>query len=172
MIWPGMGDPSKRRKTIRYLIITAVIGVGVAALSSGVQILLSSDNPLKVCINGKDTHYKITANIELYVDHEKKEIPAKIGWKDECKRALYTTSNDGTIYAEWKEEYPFEIGHFLWIADFPIRDMDDSKSKIFVNGKEAPEFIRTPLIDGNSYRAEFVTKTYDESIEHDFAPPK
>ena len=37
-------------------------------------------------------------------------------------------TNDGTIYAEWEEEYPFEIGHFLWMWDFPLRDMDQSKS--------------------------------------------
>ena len=172
MFWPGMGDPAKRKKTLKFLIITAAIGVGVAALSSGAQILLNADNPLKVCTNGKEMHYKIAANLELYVDHQKKEIPAKIGWKDECRRTLYTTSNDGTIYAEWKEKYPFEIGHFLWIAEFPLREMDDTKSKIFVNGKEAPEFIRVPLVDGYTYRAEFITKTYDKSAEHDFAPPK
>ena len=50
--------------------------------------------------------------------------------------------------------------------------MDDSKSKIFVNGNEAKEYIHAPLVDGYHYRAEFFTKTYDKSQEHDFAPPK
>jgi hypothetical protein len=172
MIWPGMGDPSKRAKTIRYLIITAAIGVGVAALSSGIQILFNTDNPLKVCINDRDTNYKITATVEVYIDKQKQEIPQNIGFKDGCQRTIYTKTNDGTIHAEWTEKYDFEIGHFLWIWEFPLRDMNEGKSKIFVNGKESPDFIRAPLVDGYSYRAEFVSKSYDEYQEKDFAPPK
>ena len=29
MRWPGMGDPNRRRKTIRFLIILLIIGVSV-----------------------------------------------------------------------------------------------------------------------------------------------
>ena len=47
---------------------------------------------------------------------------------ESVKELMYTLTNDGTIYAEWEEEYPFEIGHFLWMWDFPLRDMDQSKS--------------------------------------------
>jgi hypothetical protein len=172
MIWPGMGDPSKRGKTFRYLIITAIIGVGVAAASSGVQILLNTDNPLKVCINGRDTNYKVSATLEVYIDKQKQEIPAKVGFKENCQRSLYTLTNDGTIHAEWTERYPFEIGHFLWVWEFPLRDMQEGQSKVFVNGKESSDFIHAPLVDGNSYRVEFTSKAYDESKEHDFAPPQ
>ena len=51
MKWPGMGDPYKRKKTLRFLIISAVIGISVAAASTFVQQLANMDNPLKVCIN-------------------------------------------------------------------------------------------------------------------------
>ena len=135
MIWPGMGDPTKRRKTIRFLIITAIIGISVAAGSTMLQQLVNIDNPLKVCINDRDTPYKIKASLELYVDKNKADIPANIGFENGCQRTLYTISDDGTIYAEWEEEYPFEIGHFLWTWDFPLRDMDQTKSRILVNGK-------------------------------------
>ena len=74
---------------------------------------------------------------------------------------LYTLTDDGTIYAEWTEEYPFEIGHFLWSWEFPMRDMEQSKSKIIVNGKESPYFINELLVDGYTYRAEFTSKDYD-----------
>ena len=63
---------------------------------------------------------------------------------------LYTISDDGVIYAEWEEEYPFEIGHFLWTwstyheGGFPLRDMAQDKSKIFVNGEESPDFHQHP----------------------------
>lgn len=136
------------------------------------------DNPLRMCVNNIETDYKITATFELYVDGQKIEIPANIGNNENCRHSLYTLSNDGVIHAEWKEEHPFEIGHFLWTwtqyheSGFPKKDMDDSKSKIYINGKESKDYIHAPLVDGYHYRAEFITKTYDESTEHDFVPPK
>lgn len=166
-----MGDPYKRKKTVKFLIITAIIGISVAAASTFVQQTLNADNPLKVCINDRTTPYKIKATLELIVDGQKAEIPANIGIQEgECKRTLYTLTNDGTIYAEWVEEYPFEIGHFLWMWDFPLRDMDQSKSKILVNGQESDHFINHPLQDGYHYRAEFTSKAYDESKDKDFLP--
>ncbi|MDX1595879.1 MAG: hypothetical protein R3327_02960 [Nitrosopumilaceae archaeon] len=170
MIWPGMGDPYKRKKTIKFLIITAIIGISVAAASTAVQQLVNTDNPLKVCINERDTPYKISATLDLYVDGQKAEIPANVGFKDGCQRTMYTLSDDGVIYAEWEEEYPFEIGHFLWMWDFPLRDMDQSKSTIYVNDKESPHFINHPFQDGYHYRAEFTSKAYDESKDQDFLP--
>ena len=37
MNWPGMGDPTKRRKTLRFLAMTAVIAISVGVASSLVQ---------------------------------------------------------------------------------------------------------------------------------------
>lgn len=170
MIWPGMGDPYKRKKTIKFLIITAIIGISVAAGSTAIQQWVNIDNPLKVCINDKATPYKISATMELWVDGQKAEIPANVGFQDGCQRTMYTLSDDGVIYAEWEEEYPFEIGHFLWMWDFPLRDMDQSKSTMYVNGEESPHFINHPFQDGYHYKAEFTSKAYDESKDQDFLP--
>ncbi len=170
MIWPGMGDPYKRKKTIKFLIITAIIGISVAAASTAIQQWVNTDNPLKVCINDRETPYKISATLELWVDGQKAVIPANVGFDDGCQRTMYTLSDDGVIYAEWIEEYPFEIGHFLWMWDFPLRDMDQSKSTIYVNGKESPHFINHPFQDGYHYKAEFTSKDYDESKDRDFLP--
>jgi hypothetical protein len=172
MIWPGMGDPVKRKKTLRFLLITACIAIVVGVGSSLIQGQLSLSDPLKNCINDRDTPYKISATLELYVDKQKADIPARIGFEDECQKSLYTLSDDGTIYAEWQEEYPFEIGHFLWSWEFPLRDMDTSKSKMYVNGIESDEFIRAPLVDGYHYRAEFTSKEFDTSKDTDFMPPE
>ncbi len=173
MIWPGMGDPYKRKKTIRFLIITAVIGISVAAASTLVQQAINIDNPLKVCINDRNTPYKIKATLELIVDNQKADIPANIGIGDgACHRTLYTLSDDGTIYAEWEEEYPFEIGHFLWVWDFPLRDMDQTKSAVYVNDRLSEKFINTPLQNGYHYKAVFTSKAYDESKDTDFLPPE
>ena len=167
-----MGDPYKRKKTLKFLLITAIIGISVAAASTFIQQALNPNDPLKVCINDRITPYKIKATLELIIDGEKADIPANIGFKADCKKTLYTLTDDGTIYAEWEEEYPFEIGHFLWMWDFPLRDMDQSKSIMYVNGKESEKFINHPLEDGSHYRAEFTSKAYDESKDTDFLPEK
>jgi hypothetical protein len=171
MNWPGMGDPTKRRKTLRFLAITAIIAISVGVGSSLIQGQISQNDPLKVCINDRDTQYAISVKLELYIDKQRAEIPANIGFDDGCQRTLYTLNDDGVIYAEWIEEYPFEIGHFLWSWDFPMRDMEQSKSKIIVNGKESPHFINELLVDGYTYRAEFTSKDYDTSKDADFMPP-
>ena len=171
MIWPGMGDPAKRKKTLRFLAITAVIAIAVGVGSSLIQGQLSQNDPLKVCINDKDTQFVISATLELYVDDNKADIPARIGFEDGCQKSLYTITDDGTIYAEWTEEYPFEIGHFLWSWDFPIKDMMLDKSRILVNGKESSNFINELLVDGYHYKAEFTSKDHDASKDVEFMPP-
>ena len=172
MKWPGTSDPYKRRKTIRFLIITAIIGIAAAAASSTIQQLVNLDNPIKVCINDRITHYKVTATLELIVDGVEAEIPANVGNSGECRRAMYTLSDDGVVYAEWEEEYPFEIGHFLWMWDFPLRDMNQDKSAIFVNDVLSSDFTSHPFIDGAHYKAVFTSKEYDETRDSDFLPPE
>ena len=63
MIWPGMGDPAKRKSTIRYLLITAGIAISIGVTSIFVQQWLNMDNPLRVCIDNIETDYKITATM-------------------------------------------------------------------------------------------------------------
>ena len=172
MIWPGMGDPYKRKKTIRFLLITAAIGAVVFLGAQTVITQLSQNDPLKNCINERDTPYKVSATLELIVDGLKADIPANIGFEEDCQRSLYTVTSDGTIYAEWEEEYPWEIGHFLWMWDFPLRDMNQDKSTIYVNDKESPHFINHPLQEGYHYKGVFTTKAYDESKDTDFLPPE
>ena len=179
MHWPGTGDPRRRKKTIKFLIILLIIGVTVGVSSSVIQGFLGQSDPLKVCIEDRNTPYKMSVTLELYVDGNKAVIPANVGFegtidgvlKSDCQHSLYTITDDGTIYAEWEEEYPFEIGHFLWIWDFPIKDMDDSKTRIVIDGKESDEGIHVHLKDGSVYRAEFYSKEFDESKEADFLPP-
>ncbi len=52
-----------------------------------------------------------------------------------------------------------------------LEDMDQSKSKIFVDGVESPKFFGTPLENGKHYRAEFTSRDYDSSKDTDFMPP-
>ena len=179
MRWPGTGDPRRRKKTIKFLIILVIIGVTVGVSSSVIQGFLGQSDPLKVCIEDRNTPYKMSVTLELYVDGNKAVIPANVGFegtidgvlKSDCQHSLYTITDDGTIYAEWEEEYPFEIGHFLWIWEFPMKDMDESKSRMIVDGKETDEGIHVLLKHGSVYRAEFYSEGFDESQESDFLPP-
>ena len=180
MRWPGTGDPRRRKKTVGFLIKLLILGVSVGVTTFVILGYLGQSDPLKVCIEDRNTPYKLSVTLELYVDGKKANIPANIGFGDslgddllasDCQRTMYTLTNNGTIYAEWEEEYPFEIGHFLWIWDFPLKDMDESKSRILVDGKESDSFIHALLKDGSVYRAEFYSEGVDESKESDFLPP-
>tara|TARA_B100000315_G_scaffold215946_1_gene215519 strand:- start:456 stop:1043 length:588 start_codon:yes stop_codon:yes gene_type:complete len=193
MRYPGMGDPNRRRKTIRFLVILLIIGVSVGVTSSTIQGFLGQDNPLgPVCVNDRNTPYKMSVTLELYVDGNKADIPANIGigsntvesfnflgvsvggdelLDSDCQRTMYTLTNDGTVYVEWEEEYPFEIGHFLWMWDFPMKDMDESKSRMLVDGKESDRFINALLKDGSVYKGIFYTEEFDIAKETDFLPP-
>ncbi len=180
MRWPGTGDPRRRKKTVGFLIKLLILGVSVGVTTFVIVGYLGQSDPLKVCIEDRNTPYKLSVTLELYVDGKKADIPANIGFGDslsdellasDCQRSMYTLTNDGTIYAEWEEEYPFEIGHFLWIWDFPFKDMDESKSRVVIDGKESERVIHALLKDGSVYRAEFYSKEFDESKEADFLPP-
>ena len=173
MIWPGMGDPYKRKKTIKFLLFSAAIGAIAVLFTTMVVNPIIGEQPRSACINDIEKNWKISFTVELYVDNQKADIPANVGFMEGgCQRAIYTLSDDGTVYAEWKEDPEFEIGHFLWIWDFPLRDMEQSKSTMYVNGQESEHFISHPLQDGYHYRAEFTSKAYDESKESDFLPEK
>ena len=56
----------------------------------------------------------------------------------------------------------------MW--DFPLRDMDQTKSTIYVNDKKSSHFINHPLQNGYHYKAEFTSKAYDEAKDTDFLP--
>ena len=101
MNWPGMGDPYKRKKTIKFLILTAIIGISVAAASVGVQTILNADNPLRdLCVNNRDTHYKIKATLEIIIDGEKALIPANIGFSEDmnCHKSYHHQLMCTSIY--------------------------------------------------------------------------
>ena len=170
MIWPGMGDASKRRKTMRYLALTAAIGIGIALTNTLiVQKVIHADDPLYQCINGRDVPYQLSATLDLYVDGVKQNIHSNIGITKTCQRSLYTLYDHGGIHSDLTKQYPFEIGHFLWIMGFDKHGMDGSKSKIYINGVESSQYIHTPFKDGAHYRAEFVSQNSQGAPT--FTPP-
>ena len=78
MIWPGTGDPYKRRKTFKFLAITAIIAISIGAASSVLQGQFSQNDPLKVCIDDRQTPYKMKVTLELIIDGLETPIPANV----------------------------------------------------------------------------------------------
>ncbi|PJC50834.1 MAG: hypothetical protein CO032_02720 [Nitrosopumilales archaeon CG_4_9_14_0_2_um_filter_34_16] len=170
MKYPGMGDPYKRKKTIRFLVISAAIGGIAVLLTSLVVNPMIGGQPHNACINNMDTDWKISFTFEMIVDGQKAEVQPNIGITEGCQRAIYTLSNDGTVYAEWTENPNFEIGHFLYISKFQIRDMEESKTEIYVNDRLSENGLKTPIQDKYHYKAMFTSKDYDSSKDKDFLP--
>ena len=172
MFWPGMGDPTKRKKMLRFLIISAAIGVAVVLISTTAISKIKEQDPLyHKCLNGLDIQYHVSASLEVLVDGKKWIKPDTTTSTDlpkDCERSMVFL-DDGTIHGAWVKKYPFEVGQLLWMSNFPLRDMDEVKSKIFVNGVESSDFIHTVVQDGVHYRAEFSTKNAGAPT---FTPPK
>jgi hypothetical protein len=171
MIWPGTGDPYKRKKTIKFLMISAAIG-GIAVLLTTVGV-----NPMiaqqahNACIDDIDTNWKISFTFEMIMDGQRAEVQPNIGIMEGCQRAIYTLSNDGTVYAEWTENPNFELGHFLYISKFQIRDMEEAEPEVYVTDRLSEKGLKTPLQDKHHYKAVFITKNYDTSKDKDYLPP-
>ena len=170
MKWPGATDPYKRNKTIRFLIISAAIGGAAVLLTSTIVNPSIASQPHNACIDDLNTNWKISFTFEMVKDGLEAEVQPNIGITENCQRAIYTLSNDGTVYAEWTEDPNFEIGHFLYISGFVIRDMEESKTQIYVNDRLSDHGLKTPIQDGYHYKAVFVSKGYDESKDRDFLP--
>jgi len=171
MFWPGMGDPTKRKKMIKFLAISAAIGVAVVLISTAAISKIKEQDPLyHKCLNGLDIQYHVSASLEILVDGKKwiKPIPVTTDIPANCERSM-TFADDGTIHGAWTKKYPFEVGQFLWISGFPLRDMDETKSKIYANDVESGDFIHTIVHDGIHYRAEFSTKNAGAPT---FTPPQ
>jgi hypothetical protein len=171
MFWPGMGDPTKRKKMLKFLIISAVIGVAVVLISTTAISKIKEQDPLyHKCLNGLDINYHISASLDIIVNGKKwiKPVTSDVNTPKDCERSM-VFSDDGTIRGAWTKKYPFEVGQFLWISNFPLRDMDESKSKIYSNNVESSDFIHTIIQEGVHYKAEFTTKNEGAPT---FTPPQ
>ena len=168
MKYPGMGDPYKRSKTIKFLVLSAIIGGIAVLLTSLIVNPMIGEQAHNACIDDIDTNWKVSFTFEMIMDGQKAEVQPNIGITEDCQRAIYTLSNDGTVYAEWIEDTNFEIGHFLYISKFKIRDVEESKTEIYVNDKLSERGLKTPIQDKYHYKAVFTSKDYDTSKDKDF----
>jgi hypothetical protein len=143
----------------------SVLIFAISIVMIGMMIPSAFAQAHNACIDNMETDWKISFTFEMIMDGQKAEVQPNIGISDECQRAIYTLSNDGTVYAEWSENPDFELGHFLYISKFPIRDMEESKTEVYVNGRLVEDGLKTPLQDKYHYKTVFTSKNYDTSNE-------
>jgi hypothetical protein len=173
MNWPGMGDPTKRKKTLKFLAFTASVGAVAVLITALVLNPMIAQQAHNACIDDIETRWSISFTYEMWVDGIKAEF-SDIGKMLDCQRAIYEPIKNGTVYAEWTEDPNFEIGHWLYISDpnKEIRDFVEDKHKVTVDGKISPQGLKHPLIDGAHYKLEFTSHDYDTSKDADFMPPE
>ena len=170
MFWPGMGDPTKRKKMLRFRASSVAVGVVVVLISTTITSQVKAQDPLyHKCVNGLNIQYHVSATLDVQVDGKKwiKPVDTSTDIPKDCERSMVFL-DDGTIRGEWTKTYSFEVGQFLWMSGFPLRDMDDTRSKIYVNEVESPDFIHTIVQGGVHYKAEFFTKNAGAPT---FTPP-
>ena len=88
MIWPGMGDPYKRKKTIQFLVLSAGIGAAAVLLTVFITNPLIAKQPHNSCIDDLDTNWEISFYVEVIVDGIKLENKPDIGITEGCQRAI------------------------------------------------------------------------------------
>ncbi len=72
MFWPGMGDPTKRKKMLRFLAISVAVGVAVVLISTTAISQVKAQDPLyHKCVNGLDITYHVSATLDVEVDGKK-----------------------------------------------------------------------------------------------------
>ena len=59
MIWPGTGDPFKRKKTIQFLILSAGIGAVAVLITILVVNPFIGEQPRNACINDIQRNWKM-----------------------------------------------------------------------------------------------------------------
>ena len=172
MKYPGLGDPTKRKKTLKFLAFTAGVGAIAVLITSLVLNPMIAQQAHNACIDDLQTNWKISFTYEMYVDGQKASF-SDLGKMEDCTRAIYEPIKNGTVYAEWTEDPGFEIGHWLYISDpnKEIRDFVEDKHKVTVDGKISSLALKHPLEDGSHYKLEFTTQDYDSSKDADFLPP-
>ena len=87
MFWPGMGDPAKRKKTLRFLAISLAVGIAVVLASTTVISQIKDKDPLyHKCLNGLDVQYHVSATLEVQVDGKKWVKPDIADTQKDCER--------------------------------------------------------------------------------------
>ena len=120
------------------------------------------------CTSDMATQFHIHPHLEIIINGERQEIPAKIGIQLTCMNSLHTHDATGKIHVESPEKRDFTLADFFAVWDRPFNKdqildykVDDRhRIKETVNGTEIQDFENTVLHDGDQIIITYEGKTH------------
>jgi len=151
----------RRKKKYMMVIIPAVIAV----VAVGVVAAILYKPPEALAISGVECHtrevtnYHVHSHLDVFVDGQRKEVPASVGILSSCLFWLHTHDGDGIIHVEAPSQTEYTLGQFtdIWSQTHsPSKAFFDSlrdEPTAYVNGiefvgnyREIPLESRTQIV--------------------------
>jgi len=137
-----------RRRKKKYMMIIIPIVIAVAAAGTAGAVLYPPAPVMAIsgveCHRAEQTNYHVHSHIDVFVDGQKKEVPASIGIlsSPSCFFWLHTHSSDGVIHIEAPQTREFTLGQFLNIwnqtrdSNGLFNSVSDKNVTAYVNGNQ------------------------------------
>jgi hypothetical protein len=141
-----------RRRRKKYMMIVIPIIIAVVAASAAGAILYQPEKVMAIsgveCHKGEQTSYHVHSHLDVFVDGQKQEVPAKIGIlsSPSCFFWLHTHDIDGVIHVEAPHTQAFTLGQFL---DIWNRTNDSNAFFDSVSGKNVTAYVNGDQFQGN-----------------------
>ena len=137
-----------RRRKKKYMMIIVPIIIAVAAAGTAGAVLYQPAPVMAIsgveCHRAEQTNYHVHSHIDVFVDGQKKEVPASIGIlsSPSCFFWLHTHLSDGVIHVEAPQARKFTLGQFLDIwnqtrdSNGLFNSVSDKNVTAYVNGNQ------------------------------------
>ena len=152
-------DSSSMGYWIIGFVTIAVFGlIGFLILKPQVSVSSKTNHELALsCTTDMATQFHIHPHLEIVVDSQKQEIPARIGIRPTCMNSLHTHDNIGTLHVESPEKRDFTLADFfaVWGKIYNQNQILDYKTdathtiRETVNGRDVQDYENTVLRDGD-----------------------
>jgi hypothetical protein len=140
-----------RRRKKKYMMIVIPVVIAVAAVGAAGAILYQPPQVLAIsgveCHSREVTTYHVHSHLDVFVDGQKREVPANLGILSSCLFWLHTHDPDGIIHVEAPSQRQFTLGQLI-----DIWNQTHTDSKAFfasVSGKPVTAYVDGTKFEGN-----------------------
>jgi hypothetical protein len=150
-------QPDKRSRLIWSMITLAIIILGVGFVINFITGYLRSQDPIYQCIKNPNSQpFKLAVPITVTRDKNIVSVPTMIGFSNQCIKPIHTLEKN-LIHVAYNRQYPFTLGHFLYIWGI---DISRYNAKVYVNGTlyTRGSYLDIPLKNGIPIRVDFTSK--------------